>query len=113
MSVALALILLHLGYPLADAITLSLGHGRENRENQLTDAVAGHVPAQVDHVQADVATLNEDDLKKAAPAASTVSTTRLRSRKSFRCSQLVSDTNTQPWQAAPWRGRSAFPSSGS
>lgn len=39
-------------HPLADAITLVFGHrGRRDRDDQLADAVAGEVAAEIDHVQ--------------------------------------------------------------
>ena len=43
--------------------------------------------------------------KNATFAAPTVGTTSARSRKSLRCSQLVSAISRQPWQAAPCSGR--------
>jgi len=45
---------LHVPNALADPIALVLGDGRQDRENQLADAVAGDVAAQVDHVQRDL-----------------------------------------------------------
>jgi hypothetical protein len=38
---------------IADAISLALGDSGEDGENHFADAVAGHVAAQVDHVQRD------------------------------------------------------------
>jgi hypothetical protein len=45
------------GDPLAGVVALRLGDRREDREHQLADTVAGHVAAEVDHVQRDAARL--------------------------------------------------------
>ena len=50
--------------------------------------------------------------KNAASLTPTVGTTSARSRKSFRCSQLVSAIRRQPWHAAPWSGRVSCGASG-
>ena len=48
---------LHFGDPFPGPVALGLGHGGQDREDQLGDAVAGRVAAQVDHVQRDTALL--------------------------------------------------------
>jgi len=47
---ASALVDLHVPDPLANAIALGLGNCREDRKDQLRNAVSGHITAQVDHV---------------------------------------------------------------
>ena len=46
-AAALALVLLHLGDPLPDAVALGLGEGRGDGQEQLRQAVPGDVPAEV------------------------------------------------------------------
>jgi hypothetical protein len=51
---------LHVADALTDAIPLVLGHGAEDREDELADSIAPHVAPEVDHVQADaLGTLEE------------------------------------------------------
>jgi hypothetical protein len=40
-----------------NAVALGLGDGRRDRDDELANALAGHVAAEVDHVQADAVTL--------------------------------------------------------
>src|SRR3954451_9841150 len=76
---AVSLIPLHLRDPLPGPVALRLGHGGEDREHQLGDAVAGHVSPEVDHVQGDAAVLGSwlwatflfTALARAEPAAIT------------------------------------------
>src|SRR4029077_14901523 len=44
------LIRLHVPHALADSVSLGFGDGGQNREDELRYAVAGNVPAEVDHV---------------------------------------------------------------
>jgi hypothetical protein len=54
---ALALVSLHILYPLTDAVALGFGHSRENSEDQFRNAVSSHVAAEINHVQTDAAPL--------------------------------------------------------
>jgi hypothetical protein len=56
-AVALVLVPLDLSDTFADAVAFGLGDRGQDGEDQLADAVAGHIPAQVNHVQADAAGL--------------------------------------------------------
>ena len=44
-AITLALVPVHLGYAFADAVPFGLGDGGQDGEDQLADAVAGHLPA--------------------------------------------------------------------
>jgi hypothetical protein len=61
---------LHVCDALADAVALGLGHGGEDGEDQLRDAVARHVAAEIDHVQAHAAVLEApQDVERVQRAA--------------------------------------------
>jgi hypothetical protein len=111
--VALALIPLHLRNALTDAVALGLGHRGENSEHQLADAVARHVAAQVDHVQADVSglelrepvqrveTSEEAAFRYGAPL------NRLLDRGQSRNRIKIADTTTAFWADASGVGEEA------
>lgn len=47
------LVALHVADALAGAVALGFGHSGQNGEDQLAHAVAGHIGAEIHHVQAD------------------------------------------------------------